>query len=221
MAVAVAEAWRNGLRGRPSDAPKLAASVERLTNLEAIFVLGAVAAMILWVLIMLVNTSRATPRHSIENHTSLRRLFLATLVMVIAMGLRSRDILPKDVSDTIAMCALMWAPFALISGSALRLATSQVAVRWWYAMLCGSLVLHQYFTSRLDLNERFDATLTGRTALLHASSALMMGLAALFAADSTASVRDALNDRVNRHQHLLHDARSRAARIGPDLAAGM
>lgn len=209
LGVAVAEAWRNSRRGGSGNVASITDAIERLSSIRSVFLFGLLAAAALWLLVLLINTARSTPRHSYENHLFVRGMFVSSVVMVVALVTRSRALLPADVSTTLAVGALMWAPFALIDGASIRLATSRVSVRSWYVMLLAALVIHTFFTSRLDLASAPSATRVGRTALLHASSGLLMGLAALFAADTTNSLREAINSKVDRYQHLVDDARSR------------
>lgn len=222
LGVAVAEAWRDSLRGGTGNLTSIADAIERLSSIRAVFVFGLLAASALWLALLLINTARSTPRNSYENHLFVRGMFVSSLVMVIALVTRSRALLPTDVSTTLAVGALMWAPFALIDGASIRLATSRVSVRSWYAMLLAALVIHTFFTSRFDLTLAPTPTSVGRTALLHASAGLLMGLAALFAADTTNSLREAINGKVDRHRHLVDDARSRGRRHGsPAMTPGL
>jgi hypothetical protein len=212
LGVAIAEAWRNTRRGSGRDVVTIANAVERLNAIESVFLLGLLASAALWLVLLLVNTARATPRHTHENHLFVRGMFVSALVMTIALVTRARELLPPAASRLLAVSALIWAPFALIDGASIRLATSRVSVRSWYAMLIATLVIHTFFTSRFDLLSPAESSQTGRTALLHASSGLLMGLAALFAADTTNSLREAVDSKVDRYKHLVEDARVRGGR---------
>lgn len=222
LAVALAEAWRSSLRGAGGDTATISQAIERLGSVESVFVLGLVASAAMWLAMLLINTTRSTPRHSYENHLFVRGMLVSGVVMAVALVARSRALLPEDVNTTLATAALMWAPFALIDGASLRLATSRASVRSWYTMLLATLVIHVFLTGRFDLATETEVSQIGRTALLHASSGLLMGLAALFAADTTGTLRDAIADRVLRHRHLVHDAQSRAGRgVGRGLAGSV
>ena len=212
LAVALAEAWRSSLRGAGADTATIGRAVERLGTVESVFVLGLIASAVVWLALLLINTTRSTPRHSYENHLFVRGMLISAVVMTVALVARSRELLPEDVNTTLATAALMWAPFALIDGASIRLATSRTSVRSWYAMLLATLVIHVFITNRFDLATTTDITRIKRTALLHASSALLMGLAALFAADCTSSLRDAIESKVASYRHLVEDARTRRGR---------
>ena len=120
----------------------------------------------------------------------------------------------------------------LLAGSALVLyapfwATGRVSesiggprtpfLRWWMGM-AASFVVHQLFTTALDLSDPQPADDFGRTAMMFLINAVVVAVMALMAAEATREMERATLERALTYR-VLHDDANMRVRTSPPAAA--
>ncbi len=192
--------------------------LERLRVMEDVVVAGVVATTLLWMALAVHNAIRGA-RGSVP----------AAMVAVVAGAATPIVFLALRAVDDGEQSTTRW---LLLAGSALVLyapfwATGRVSesiggprtpfLRWWMGM-AASFVVHQLFTTALDLSDPQPADDFGRTAMMFLINAVVVAVMALMAAEATREMERATLERALTYR-VLHDDANMRVRTSPPAAA--
>ena len=200
--------------------------LERLRVMEDVVVAGVVATTLLWMALAVHNATRGA-RGSIQ--AAIVAAVAGVSTPVVFLALRAAD--GNDGSEGSI------ARWLLLAGSALVLyapfwATGRVSegiggprtpfLRWWLG-LAASFVVHQVFTTAVDLSDPQPTDDFGRTAMMFLINAVVVSVMALMAAEATREMERAVDERALTYRVLHDDANLRVrhapvAEVAPEPA---
>jgi len=188
--------------------------LERLRVMEDVVVAGVVATTLLWMALAVHNATRGA-RGSV--HAAAVAGLAGVATPIVFLSLRAVD--DGDAST---------ARWLLLAGSALVLyapfwATGRVSegiggprtpfLRWWLG-LAASFVVHEVFTTAIDLSDPQPSDDFGRTAMMFLINAVVVAVMALMAAEATREMERAIDERALTYR-VLHDDANLRVRHAP------
>lgn len=192
--------------------------LERLRVMEDVVVAGVVATTLLWMALAVHNATRGA-RGSVR----------AAMVAAVAGVATPMVFLALRAVDDGEQSTTRW---LLLAGSALVLyapfwATGRVSegiggprtpfLRWWLG-LAASFVVHEVFTTSVDLSDPQPSDDFGRTAMMFLINAVVVAVMALMAAEATREMERATDERALTYR-VLHDDANMRMRSSTPLAA--
>lgn len=210
--VVVGQAWRldqaaGGLSA--ADRANLHQMLERLRTMEDVVIAGALAATFLWIVLAVHNT--------VHGARGSRSLALAAVIACVAspvlfLTLRSVTSAGEPgaaVVLVVAQAVALYLPFGALAAAAAGVGGPKMPFVRWYLALAASFVVHDVFTSGLDLSDPQPGDDLGRTAAMFLINAVVVAVMALMAAEATSAMDSATSERAASLRHLHDDAHQR------------
>ena len=183
--------------------------LERLRVMEDVVVAGVVATTLLWMAIAVHNATRGA-RGSVSAAVvaavagvSTPIVFLALRAMDDGNGSTSRGLLLA--ASALVLYAPFWATGRVSEGIG---GPRTPFLRWWLG-LAASFVVHELFTTSVNLADPQPSDDFGRTAMMFLINAVVVAVMALMAAEATREMERATDERALTYRVLHDDANLR------------
>ncbi len=208
----VGQAWRLVNSGEITAAERadLSAMLERLRVMEDVVIAGALATTLLWSLVAITNATFGA-RGSRRSGLIGAGACAAGPLMFLVFRAAAADHGTGHVVMIGAQALSLYAPFWAIGRVAEGVGGPRMPFLRWYLALAASFVVHDLFTSGLDLGNPQQADDFGRTATMFLVNGLVVAVMAVMAAEATRAMDRATAERALTHR-LLHDDANRRER---------
>ena len=208
----VGQGWRlvNSGEITASQRADLNAMLERLRVMEDVVIAGALATTLLWSMVAIYNATLGA-RGSRRNGMFGAIACVAGPLLFLAFRAAAADEGTGRLVMIGAQAISLYLPFWAVGRVAEGVGGPRMPFLRWYLALAGSFVVHDLFTSKLDLGNPQQSDDFGRTAIMFLVNALVVAVMGVMAAEATRAMDRATAERALTHR-LLHDDANRRER---------
>jgi hypothetical protein len=208
----VGQAWRLVNSGEISATQRadLNAMLERLRVMENVVIAGALATTVLWSIVAVYNATvgaRGGRRDGMIGAIAC----VAGPVLFLALRAAAAEEGTARLVMVGAQAIALYLPFWAVGRVAEGVGGPRMPFLRWYLALAGSFVVHDLFTTKLDLGNPQQSDDFGRTAIMFLVNGLVVAVMAVMAAEATRAMDRATSERALTHR-LLHDDANRRER---------
>jgi hypothetical protein len=210
----VGQAWRlhEGDALSATERSDLAQMLERLRVMENVVVAGALATTLLWSLVAIANATFGA-RGGLRNGAFAAAGCVASPILFLAFRAGEADGGSGRLVVVGAQALALYLPFWALGRVAVGVGGRSIPFMRWYLALAASFVVHDLFTTSLDLANPQQADDFGRTSMMFLVNALVVAVMGVMAAEATRAMDRATSERALTHR-LLHDDANRRERPG-------
>ncbi len=211
----VGQAWRlhEGDALSATERADLAQMLDRLRVMENVVVAGALATTLLWSLVAVYNATFGA-RGGLRSGAMAAAGCVAAPILFLAFRAAEADHGTGRLIMVGAQALALYVPFWALGRVAEGVGGRRMPFLRWYMALAASFVVHDLFTTTLDLANPQQSDDFGRTAMMFLVNALVVGVMGVMAAEATRAMDRATSERALTHR-LLHDDANRRERPGP------